>query len=42
MAKKSSTRPQAVPKNNPGGSKVQINGSVPKMQNPPPPPVKKK
>ncbi len=35
------TQPQARPTNNSGG-KVYVKGSVPRMSNPPPPPVKKK
>jgi len=39
MAKKTSTT-KAVPKNIPSSTKGKINGSVPKMKNPPPPPKK--
>ncbi len=42
MAKKVTSAPKSVPKNNPGGNSVKIKGSVPTMQNPPKPPPKKK
>lgn len=42
MAKKTSSTPKAVPKNNPSRfSEGKVKGSVPRMRNPPQPPSKK-
>jgi len=41
MSKSSTNQPKAVPKNIPTKTESSVKGQVPRMRNPPPPPVKK-